>query len=50
MVKAVSARSTAPRIVAAMARDNTGPYAEHHVSWRHRRVSRMFGTMSYWRD
>ena len=50
MVKAMSARSTAACIVATVARDSTGPYTEHQVSWRHRRLSRMSGTMSYWRD
>ena len=50
MVKAVSVRSATPWISAAMARDNTGPSTEHQVSWRHWRLSRMFGTMPYWRD
>ena len=48
--EAMSARSTAPRIVAAVARDSTGPCSEHQVSWRHGRLSRICGTMAYWRD
>ena len=48
--EAMSARSTAPRIVAAVARDSKGPSTEHQVSWRHWRLSRVSGTMSYWRD
>ena len=47
MVKAMSARSTAPQIVAAVARDNTGPDAEHRILLR---LSMMSGTTWHWGD